>query len=68
MGLFAAIPAVIAYNRFNSDINHMANQYTLFREECVALLARQIQAGEEYRPVVETKQPRMYLEDDPEYA
>jgi len=40
-GLFAAIPAVIAYNRFNSGIENLSNQYELFIEEFVVLLQRQ---------------------------
>lgn len=42
MGLFAAIPAVIAYNRFNSDFERISNTYNTFQEEFVALLSRQI--------------------------
>ena len=40
-GLFAAIPAVIAYNRFNSGIENLSTQYELFIEEFVVLLQRQ---------------------------
>lgn len=43
MGLFAAIPAVIAYNRFTNRIDHLANQYMNFRAECVALIERRLQ-------------------------
>ncbi|MBX9585729.1 MAG: protein TolQ [Gammaproteobacteria bacterium] len=42
MGLFAAIPAVIAYNRFNSDFERISNTYNTFQEEFIALLSRQI--------------------------
>lgn len=41
MGLFAAIPAVIAYNRFNADYDRVSNTYGTFQEEFVALLNRQ---------------------------
>lgn len=41
MGLFAAIPAVIAYNRFNSDIERLANAYDTFQEEFSSILFRQ---------------------------
>jgi len=41
IGLFAAIPAVIAYNRFNSGIENLSTQYELFIEEFVVLLQRQ---------------------------
>ncbi len=42
MGLFAAIPAVIAYNRFNSDFERISNTYNTFQEEFIALLSRQL--------------------------
>jgi biopolymer transport protein TolQ len=41
MGLFAAIPAVIAYNRFNSDVERLANVYDTFQEEFSSILHRQ---------------------------
>ncbi len=41
MGLFAAIPAVIAYNRFNSDVERLANAYDTFQEEFSGILHRQ---------------------------
>lgn len=41
MGLFAAIPAVIAYNRFNSDVERLANTYDTFQEEFSSILYRQ---------------------------
>lgn len=41
IGLFAAIPAVIAYNRFNTGIEHITDRYELFIEEFVVLLQRQ---------------------------
>ena len=41
MGLFAAIPAVIAYNRFSNDTERLANRYDNFLEEFAALLQRQ---------------------------
>jgi biopolymer transport protein TolQ len=41
MGLFAAIPAVIAYNRFNSDVERLANTYDTFQEEFSNILHRQ---------------------------
>lgn len=40
IGLFAAIPAVIAYNRFNDHIDRLVVHYDNFREEFVALLER----------------------------
>lgn len=41
MGLFAAIPAVIAYNRFSNDIERLINRYDIFSEEFSTLLQRQ---------------------------
>jgi len=41
MGLFAAIPAVIAYNRFNSEVERLANTYDTFQEEFSNILYRQ---------------------------
>jgi biopolymer transport protein TolQ len=41
MGLFAAIPAVIAYNRFATQLERQAGRHELFVEEFVVLLQRQ---------------------------
>ena len=41
MGLFAAIPAVIAYNRFANDVERLVNRYDTFMEEFAAILHRQ---------------------------
>ena len=41
IGLFAAIPAVIAYNRFSDKIDRIAVRYENFREEFTTLLERQ---------------------------
>jgi len=41
MGLFAAIPAVVAYNRFASDIDRIFGRYDIFAEEFLAILRRQ---------------------------
>jgi|TARA_R110002096_G_scaffold42642_3_gene114828 biopolymer transport protein TolQ len=42
MGLFAAIPAVIAYNRFSSEIDRLYGRYDIFVEEFSAILQRQV--------------------------
>ena len=44
MGLFAAIPAVMAYNRYSTDIARLANRYEAFTEEFLSLLHRQAHA------------------------
>jgi biopolymer transport protein TolQ len=41
MGLFAAIPAVIAYNRYSTNVERLANRYDTFMEEFISLLQRQ---------------------------
>ena len=41
MGLFAAIPAVIAYNRYSHNVDRLINHYDNFMEEFTALLQRQ---------------------------
>jgi biopolymer transport protein TolQ len=41
MGLFAAIPAVIAYNNFAGDINRLATRFDSFMEEFSNILQRQ---------------------------
>jgi biopolymer transport protein TolQ len=43
MGLFAAIPAVLAYNRFSARAEYLANSYETFAEEFSAILIRQLQ-------------------------
>jgi biopolymer transport protein TolQ len=41
MGLFAAIPAVMAYNRYSTEIGRLASRYEAFTEEFLSLLHRQ---------------------------
>ena len=41
IGLFAAIPAVIAYNRFANDLERIAAKYDTFVEEFSTVLQRQ---------------------------
>ena len=41
MGLLAAIPAVVAYNRFTSDVDAMIVRYENFLEEFTGVLQRQ---------------------------
>ncbi|MCW8887869.1 MAG: protein TolQ, partial [Gammaproteobacteria bacterium] len=42
MGLFAAIPAVIAYNRYSNDLERLENRLENFKEEFATLLQRQV--------------------------
>jgi biopolymer transport protein TolQ len=41
MGLFAAIPAVIAYNRYSTETERLVNRYDNFLEEFSSVLQRQ---------------------------
>jgi biopolymer transport protein TolQ len=40
MGLFAAIPAVIAYNRFSNDAEKLVSRYDIFMEEFLSIVSR----------------------------
>ena len=39
LGLFTAIPAVLAYNRYSTKVNGLMNKYDLFQEELIALIS-----------------------------
>lgn len=41
IGLFAAIPAVVAYNRFSTRLDRLTGRYELFVDEFIVLLQRQ---------------------------
>ncbi len=55
MGLFAAIPAVIAYNRYTHHLQSLSNRYNTFMEEFTSVLHRQAHA------------PQPILQKDMEY-
>lgn len=42
IGLFAAIPAVVFYNRFATDVDRLLNRYENFSEEFSTVLQRQV--------------------------
>jgi biopolymer transport protein TolQ len=44
MGLFAAIPAVVAYNRFASKVDVTVGRYDVFADEFSSVLVRQAYA------------------------
>jgi len=44
MGLFAAIPAVVAYNRFRTDVERLVSRYDSFVDEFTSILQRQVHA------------------------
>ena len=41
IGLFAAIPAVIAYNRYSNNVERLVTRYEIFMEEFASILQRQ---------------------------
>jgi biopolymer transport protein TolQ len=43
LGLVAAIPAVIAYNKLSTDLNRYAGRMETFAGEFIAILSRQIE-------------------------
>jgi len=45
MGLFAAIPAVLAYNRFSAKMDRLLSSYDTFSEEFSSILHRQVHAS-----------------------
>nr|WP_263859130.1 protein TolQ [Shewanella algae] len=47
MGLFAAIPAVIAYNRFSTQVEKVETSYANFMEEFSGILHRQAYSDKE---------------------
>ncbi len=54
LGLFAAIPAVIAYNRFLTDIGRLMNRFDAFEEEFINILIRQTQPQSQPARLAET--------------
>ena len=46
IGLFAAIPAVIAYNRFAAQSENLINHYYTFADEFSSILHRRVHASE----------------------
>jgi biopolymer transport protein TolQ len=58
MGLFAAIPAVIAYNRFSHDIDRLASRYESFMEELQNILQRQAHTPERDSQTTTVQRPR----------
>lgn len=46
MGLFAAIPAVIAYNRYATEVERIIGRYETFVEEFATILQRQVHVEE----------------------
>ena len=53
MGLFAAIPAVIAYNRYSDGVERLIGRYENFAEEFATILQRQSSHPSEAEQTVE---------------
>jgi len=45
LGLFAAIPAVVAYNRFSHSMNRMEARFNRFADGFHATLSRELELG-----------------------
>ena len=45
IGLFAAIPAVVAYNRYSSTLDNVTSSYITFSDEISSILHRQIHSN-----------------------
>ena len=45
MGLFAAIPAVLAYNRYSTRAERLCANYETFAEEFSSILHRQVHSS-----------------------
>jgi biopolymer transport protein TolQ len=48
MGLFAAIPAVVAYNKFSNQVERLEIRYDNFKEEFASILHRQARRLQEH--------------------
>jgi len=46
IGLFAAIPAVVGYNRFSSTVDRLLHSYETFSDEFSSILHRKAHSGE----------------------
>ena len=50
MGLFAAIPAVVAYNKYSANVDSVTGSYMTFSDEFSSILHRQIHSDGDSRP------------------
>ncbi|WP_459873476.1 protein TolQ [Endothiovibrio diazotrophicus] len=57
MGLFAAIPAVVAYNRYSNDVERLINRYDTFAEEFSTVLQRQAHVRPKTAPAKPAAEP-----------
>lgn len=51
MGLFAAIPAVIAYNKYANSVERLTNHYYTFQDEFSSILHRQAHAVQQKKEI-----------------
>ena len=49
MGLFAAIPAVVFYNRYSNKVESLESRYDIFQDEFSTILQRQAHPEDNYR-------------------
>ncbi len=61
MGLFAAIPAVLAYNHYTDDVERLITRYDTFSDEFLGILQRQILAMT--TTTSSTTEPEEFLEN-----
>jgi biopolymer transport protein TolQ len=45
LGLVAAVPAVVAYNKLSGDLNRFANRVSNFADEFAVVLSREVESG-----------------------
>jgi biopolymer transport protein TolQ len=45
LGLIAAIPAVVAYNKLSGDLDRYGNRVTIFADEFTVVLSRELESG-----------------------
>lgn len=68
IGLFAAIPAVIFYNRFTTQVDQIASSYETFSEEFASILHRQVYKKvqqEKNTPAKEAAEKKPALKESP---
>ncbi len=65
MGLFAAIPAVVAYNRYNNMVDQINTRYSSFQEEFTNVLYRELHG---IKPLSDSNQQQEASADSPVIA
>jgi biopolymer transport protein TolQ len=45
LGLVAAVPAVVAYNKLSGDLDRFANRASNFADEFAVVLSRELESG-----------------------